>query len=348
MHAMRRELPEILGSRSSLPPAARAARTIDPPDRPTPLLRRKGALAVMNAIIEHGRRKFSQAGVLAGSQDRNWANLAAEIRAHTAGHLPSIMPEQMEVTLALSGDGTGIVQRRGNGTRQETPVLPGTLWLCPIGVFEDSIFMSQPIERVAHVYLPASLFRQFSAESRGAALHPWSIGYIAGLADPLVGQMMAAIVAELERETSGGHLLVDALALSLVARLSLSYGDTPTRLDDEGAGGIDSQRLRRVLEFIEDEIEHNITVDRLAEIACLSRFHFSRSFKKAMGIPPHAYVAERRFSHASAMLSRSERPLAEIAFACGFSSQANFSRAFSRASGMTPAAYRARHGRAAQ
>ncbi len=294
----------------------------------------------MTALLDHGRKKFSDTGLLASSAGRGWSGIAAELRAHPAGHLPSILPEQMEITLALTGNSAGIVQRRGNGTRQETRVTPGALWLCPIGVFEDSIYISQPIEQVAHIYLPAATFVESSEESRGAAIRPDSIGYIAGLDDPLVDQMARAVVTELGSETTSGRFLMETLALSLVARLANTYGATPIGIAERAVGAIDGKRLRRVLDFIADEIDTDLSVERLADVACLSRFHFSRAFKKAVGVPPHRYIAERRFELAKALLASSDRPLSEIAMACRFSSQANFSRAFLRAAGMTPGKYR--------
>jgi AraC family transcriptional regulator len=215
------------------------------------------------------------------------------------------------------------------------------MWLCPIGVFEDSIFISQTIEQVVHVYLSASVFAGFSEESRGAAMRPDSIGYIAGLEDPLVEEMSRAIVTELGHETAGGRLLMETLSLGLVARLANSYGAAPAHIAERASGAIDGRRLRRVLEFIGDELESDLSVERLAEVACFSRFHFSRAFKKAIGVPPHRYIAERRFEHAKALLVSTDRPLAEIALACRFSSQGNFTRAFLRAAGMTPGKYRA-------
>jgi AraC family transcriptional regulator len=295
----------------------------------------------MATLLDHGRRKFTDAGLLASSAGRGWSGVAAELRRHPAGHLPPILPEQMEITLALTGNSAGVVQRRGNGTRQETRVTPGAMWLCPIGVFEDSIFISQTIEQVVHVYLSASVFAGFSEESRGAAMRPDSIGYIAGLEDPLVEEMSRAIVTELGHETAGGRLLMETLSLGLVARLANSYGAAPAHIAERASGAIDGRRLRRVLEFIGDELESDLSVERLAEVACLSRFHFSRAFKKAIGIPPHRYIAERRFEHAKALLVSTDRPLSEIALACRFSSQGNFSRAFLRAAGMTPGKYRA-------
>jgi hypothetical protein len=85
-----------------------------------------------------GEVKIPNADLLATSRDRGWTGIAAEWRRHPAGEIPNITPEQMEVTLAIHPGANGVVERRGNGRFQATPARPGTLWLCPISVREDS------------------------------------------------------------------------------------------------------------------------------------------------------------------------------------------------------------------
>lgn len=105
--------------------------------------------------------------------------------------------------------------------------------------------------------------------------------------------------------------------------------------------GLAPARLRRVLDFIDDRLDNDITIKALAQTACLSPFHFARAFKVAVGRPPHRYVHEKRIERAKALLIGSDQPLAEIALCCGFSSQSNFSRAFRQATGTAPGRYRA-------
>ena len=103
---------------------------------------------------------------------------------------------------------------------------------------------------------------------------------------------------------------------------------------------MDDQRLRRVLAYVEGHLAEDISVADLANLACLSIFHFTRAFAAAMGMPPHRYVSRRRLESAKAMIASGHASLGEIAFACRFSSQSSFGRAFRRATGMTPAEYR--------
>ena len=106
------------------------------------------------------------------------------------------------------------------------------------------------------------------------------------------------------------------------------------------ACGLDPRRLRRVLDFIDARLGSDITVADLAEVACLSRFHFLRAFKGATGVTPHRYLSDRRLDHAKALLRQGDISLGDLAQACRFTSQANFSRAFRRAVGVSPGAYR--------
>jgi transcriptional regulator GlxA family with amidase domain len=108
--------------------------------------------------------------------------------------------------------------------------------------------------------------------------------------------------------------------------------------------GLDRRRLFRVLDHIEANLEGELTIDAMASVACLSRYHFSRAFKKAVGQPPHRYVSGRRLERAKALLLAGHKSLVDIALALGFSSQANFTRAFTKATGQAPGRFRERNG----
>jgi len=105
-------------------------------------------------------------------------------------------------------------------------------------------------------------------------------------------------------------------------------------------GRLDRRRLFRVLDYIDRHLEGDVTLDSMASVACLSRFHFARAFKQAVGQSPRRYVIARRLERAKALLIEGEAPLVEIALDLQFSSQANFTRAFRQSTGMAPGQYR--------
>jgi len=161
--------------------------------------------------------------------------------------------------------------------------------------------------------------------------------------DIFIEHVADRILGELEHETSTGRLLIESLGRALSAHLVHSYSATSVRLKQSHAvqKPLDARRLSRVTEFIAASVDREFTVKDLASVACMSPAHFSRSFKAATGAAPHEYVSRQRLDLARHLLSTSDRPLVDIAYATGFSSQANFNRAFRKAVGTTPSLYRA-------
>jgi AraC family transcriptional regulator len=99
-------------------------------------------------------------------------------------------------------------------------------------------------------------------------------------------------------------------------------------------------RLRRVEQHIAAHFERSISLSELANVAGLSRMHFAAQFRAATGYRPREYLLNHRIEHAKSLLTTTGRPLAEIALAVGFSTQAHFSTVFKRISGHTPARWR--------
>jgi AraC family transcriptional regulator len=157
-----------------------------------------------------------------------------------------------------------------------------------------------------------------------------------------VAEIAHAIASELQAQTSAGNLLVEALASSLAARLVQKYMSASSaqffpRLTREG---LDRRRLSRILDYIEANLEGDLTIDRMASIACLSKYHFARAFKQAVGQSPQRYVSAKRLERAKALLIHGDQLWVDIALALNFSCQANFTRAFRQATGQTPGQYR--------
>lgn len=110
----------------------------------------------------------------------------------------------------------------------------------------------------------------------------------------------------------------------------------------DGANALSPLQLRRVLLFVEQNLDDDLSLATLAAVAGLSPSHFARRFKAAIGEAPHRYVLSRRVNGAKRLLLATDMPLAEIAAAAGFSSQAHLTGIFGRAVGMTPGVYRVR------
>lgn len=99
-------------------------------------------------------------------------------------------------------------------------------------------------------------------------------------------------------------------------------------------------RVDRLTEHINQNIGRRILSNELAEVACMSHFHFCRAFKNFVGRTPMAFVAEKRLERSIKLLEANGDDLTSIALSCGFSSQSHFNRAFKIGHGITPGQYR--------
>lgn len=156
--------------------------------------------------------------------------------------------------------------------------------------------------------------------------------------DPQVAQLVTTIA----REIAGGafdHILADALNTALAVRIVRCIVE-PGALAPLPAGGLSNDRLRRVSDYIETHLADPLNLERIADIACLSTYHFCRSFKQATGVTPHRYVVQRRLERAKTLMRRTDRPLGLIAQEAGFTDQSHLTAVFRRETGLTPGRFR--------
>lgn len=96
--------------------------------------------------------------------------------------------------------------------------------------------------------------------------------------------------------------------------------------------------LKRSLEFINDCIDENITLDKLANNCQLSKFHFLRVFKKEIGLTPHSFIINERLNRANNLIKKGI-PISEASLLVGFNDQSHFTRNFKKYFGYTPSLF---------
>lgn len=139
--------------------------------------------------------------------------------------------------------------------------------------------------------------------------------------------------ARIERETA----LLEVLEL-LLGRY-LHCGD--------GAGeGREPRAVQQAREYLDGHLVENISLRTLAGLVGLSPAYLNRVFRQTVGLPPHAYLTQRRVARAKALLAAGTPPSA-VAQQVGFADQSHLTRHFRRAFGVTPGSYRVRVGSAA-
>jgi len=154
--------------------------------------------------------------------------------------------------------------------------------------------------------------------------------------DPIVTRSIRQMWKQSQTQGPAASLMVDAQFHTLLARLVTLAGQTIKVSKTQ----LSNRELSRAIELIEANMEDAITITELSKALDMSDFHFSRAFKLATGEGPHAFMTERRMARACDLLANSKEQLAEIAYACGFSSQSHFTTVFRKTMGETPGRYR--------
>jgi AraC family transcriptional regulator len=153
--------------------------------------------------------------------------------------------------------------------------------------------------------------------------------------DPYVTASARALHDALRAGAPGVY--ADSVAQGLVAHLAYRAGASATPSPATPLGAAD---LDRVVTYMRAHLAGDVTLDELAALVNLSKFHFLRMFARTTGLTPHRYLARLRLDTAAELLRGTGLPVQRVAVMCGYASPARFAAAFRRAYGCAPSVYR--------
>lgn len=157
--------------------------------------------------------------------------------------------------------------------------------------------------------------------------------------DDNLATLLRLMADEIRQGSPHGRLYATSLSLSLAAYLSTHHaegGRAPAR----ERGSLSAEQKSRVIALVETGLARDLDLAELAQAAGVSRFHFLRLFKNTFGQTPHRYVLDQRLATARRLLETTAQPIAQVAFATGFSSQSHLSTAMRRSTGLSPSTWR--------
>ncbi len=210
---------------------------------------------------------------------------------------------------------------------------PGAMCIFPQG--QSSEWLVNGPLTMMHLYLPDEELRRCYSEMMdrdGRQIELAEATYVSP--DDLIVPFAQLFQATNERNLLWAEEAMVELIAGVLAQKRF-HGEVATPI----RGGLAVPVKRRLVDYIEANLDQVIHLRDLGQIANLSEFHLQRSFKQTCGVSPNLYIAHRRVERAKGLI-RAGEPLAQVADACGFSSQSHFTRSFKAGTGATPAAYR--------
>jgi len=152
--------------------------------------------------------------------------------------------------------------------------------------------------------------------------------------DEALSRKLLQVLKSLEH--SGLSIEKESLLLSALAHMVARHAEVT---DNTARYSRKEERAVRVArEYLEAHFTENVALFALARIVGVSEFHLLRLFRDKLGLPPHAYLIQKRIDFAKKLLSR-QVPIVQVALETGFSDQSHFTRHFKRILGITPGEY---------
>jgi AraC family transcriptional regulator len=222
---------------------------------------------------------------------------------------------------------------------------PGTINLMPPGI--EGTWEAEASSRATVLLMPQAFLSRVIVEHYGIDSGKVEIAKQFLIRDPVIEGIMMNLAAEMGNGAPSGRLYAESACEYLAHHIVRYYSSiSGAALRSGPVGGLPPRRLKRVLEYIEDNLGGSIGLRQLANLAGVSPRHFERAFRQSLDIPPYAYVLERRLQVARDLLvGKSGVTIGEIAMQLGFSSASHLSSAFRRRIGCSPSDYRKLHAR---
>jgi AraC family transcriptional regulator len=194
-------------------------------------------------------------------------------------------------------------------------------------------------------YLPRAALNSIADDADATRIG--DLNYKPGQAinDATISNLAGAILPALSRPEQANRLFVDHVMLAVAAHVAHTYGDMRLVVSRRPQGGLAPWQLRRATEILSSNLG-GVPLKELAQECRLSVSHFSRAFRRTVGVAPHNWLLMRRIELAREKLGDNRLSLSEVAMASGFADQSHLTRVFTRMVGVSPGAWRRALGQA--
>lgn len=254
-----------------------------------------------------------------------WENTDSEAAYDNPGH--------HTLSLYLSG-GRRIYRRDGKGAI--TGGGPGKVCLLP----SDHVSEWDICERLHmfHLYIEPEELNRIAVQSFDMDPRLLQLQDLTFAEDDFVSNIVKTAILPQNWDDGADRMVLNSAANLLIANLLKNHTRKAASLAVRG--GLAPAVRARLADYINANLDQPLTLDDLAVEAGLSPYHLAKMFKVNFGLPPHRFVMDRRICRAKELLTHTDAALADVALACGYSSQSHFTNSFRRYMGVSPKVYR--------
>jgi AraC family transcriptional regulator len=281
---------------------------------------------VWNSNTNQSPYLFYQVGVWSGIKIRRAKVLPGRMLEHKA--------DFHEINITLNGK-LSVEKNSATGKKIVTKSGAGNVCITPCGQ-PVGAYWNNTLDNMG-IFLTPEFVAQTAIENRFSP--DFELFEIYKNEDALVQQIALNLLTESNSDTPTGKLYTDSLIQTLTLHLLKNYTNANS-VKENLNGGLSGYKLRRVQEFIDANLEEDLSLAELAEVADLSQFHFARAFRKSTGKTPQNYLMEQRIERAKQLLAKEDLPIVEVSLQTGFKNQSHFTTLFRKFTKLTPKMWR--------
>jgi AraC family transcriptional regulator len=288
------------------------------------------------ALEQHIRgRKLLQ------SEGNAWQDVEAQIFRRAAEEDGVLVPAVAEPLLVWIMSGSAFVEERElDADWQGRNVSAGDFFLTQTTAPYMMRWRTEDGQsfEVLHLYLGLALISRVTAEVMGGE-QTVRLRDISGAKDDMVSNLLTALRSELKATVPASATFVQGIAQSLAVHLVRSYADIAPEASRHVVR-LPAFKLRRAIEFMEENLAAAFDLEKVARAAGMSRFHFSRGFRTSMAQAPSQWFIRQRIARAQQLLRETDQSIIEIGMGVGYASPSHFAQIFRRETGVSPSDYR--------
>ena len=248
------------------------------------------------------------------------------------GHLPAMQGHLVTVCHA----GSGMVILSSDGRRMAGQLRRGVVTVLPEGT-HGTVDVTGEAE-CSQVIVPASLFRGCAAQA--GLDEDTKLTHRMTVLDPVLFHLVDMLTAETHDDAPGERFREQCAAL-ICTHLLRKHSSASAQDPQASTAGLAAWQLRRIKEYMQENLHAPITLHHIASQVALSRHYLCTAFRNATGFTPHEYLTSIRIERAKQLLESSNLTVCDISATVGYGTASAFTASFRRATGMTPRAYRA-------
>jgi len=297
-------------------------------------------MAIPETTSAEGLERFVGGKCLFHGRGEAWRKVSAWIlelpRSIDSLHLPSVSEPFLAWTLSGEID---FEEREYRRPWIKNRISKGSFFLTSGGAPYETRWNAATSEIFSAmlVFIGLPLLQRALKEVFGSDSDDVQLRDVSGFNDGVLDSLMERLRDELMRDEAS-PLFVEGIAQSIAIHLARNYA--AVEASPKGGPSLPGYKLRQITGWMAANVATDLNLDQFAAQSGLSKFHFHRLFKRALGVSPAHYQLSLRMNEARRLLRETNRSVVDVALDVGYTNPSHFAKIFKRETGLAPTDYR--------